>query len=129
MKNLLLAFLLFFVSQTLKAQTDSLEHYTGKFLFPDGSPVTEINVIIENGTLVASSAIGNSELRKTDTKDVFEVVAYAGTATFKRNDQNKVISLLIQVQDITMEGTKSLVNGMLTGLLEVPLELHGAKDR
>lgn len=56
---------------------------------------------------MATSAMGNSEFRRTDTKDVFEVVAYAGTATFRRNDQNKVVGVLIQVQDITMEGTKS----------------------
>ncbi len=94
-------------SLSLSAQTDSLEQYAGKYKFPDGSPVTEIGIVVENGTLMATSAMGNSEFRRTDTKDVFEVVAYAGTATFRRNDQNKVVGVFIQVQDITMEGAKS----------------------
>ena len=96
-----------FGSLSLNAQTDSLDQYTGKYKFPDGSPVTEIGIVVENGILMATSAMGNSEFRRTDTKDVFEVVAYAGTATFRRNDQSKVVGVLIQVQDITMEGSKA----------------------
>ncbi|HRE36940.1 MAG TPA: hypothetical protein PK092_00755 [Chitinophagaceae bacterium] len=107
MKKFLLSLLLIIGSVSLNAQTDSLEQYTGKYKFPDGSPVTEIGIVVENGILMATSAMGNSEFRRTDTKDVFEVVAYAGTATFRRNDQNKVVGVLIQVQDITMEGAKS----------------------
>ena len=88
-------------------QTDSLQEYTGKYRFPDGSPVTEIGVIVENGILTATSPMGNSELKKTDTKDVYEIVAYGGTATFKRTPEGKITTLLIQVQDVTMEGTRS----------------------
>lgn len=88
------------------AQTDSLQAYTGKYKFPDGSPVAEIGVIVENGILTATSAMGNSELRATSTKDVFEVVAYSGTATFKRGDDGKVKMLRIQVQDVDMEGVR-----------------------
>ncbi|MBL7721561.1 MAG: hypothetical protein JNK98_06155 [Chitinophagaceae bacterium] len=107
MKNIFLSLLMIIGSLSLNAQTDSLEQYTGKYKFPEGSPVTEIGIVVENGTLMAASAMGNSEFRRTDTKDVFEVVAYAGTATFRRNDQNKVVGVLIQVQDITMEGSKA----------------------
>lgn len=107
MKKIFLSLLLVACSLLMHAQTDSLEQYIGKYKFPDGSPVTEIGISVENGTLMAASAMGNSEFRKTDTKDVFEVVAYAGTATFRRNDQNKVVGVLIQVQDISMEGSKS----------------------
>lgn len=92
---------------TVNAQVDSLQEYTGKYNFPEGSPVTEVGVIVENGVLTATSVMGNSELKKTDTKDAFELVAYSGLATFKRNDDGKIIGLLIQVQDITMEGTKA----------------------
>ncbi len=91
-----------------QAQADSLvQQYTGKYTFPEGSPVSEIGVIVENGVLTATSAMGNSELKVTETKDVFEVVAYAGTATFKRNADGKVIGVLIQVQDMNLEGTKT----------------------
>jgi hypothetical protein len=107
MQKLFLSIALVFGFTMLNAQTDSLEQYTGKYVFPEGSPVKEIGVVVENGVLTATSAIGNSELRKTDTKDVFEVVAYSGTATFKRNEEGKITGMVIQAQDVNMEGTKS----------------------
>ena len=107
MKKLFLSLLVLISFSAVNAQTDSLQEYTGKYKFPEGSPVTEIGVVMENGVLTATSAMGNSELKKTDTKDVYEVVAYGGTATFKRNPEGKIVTLLIQVQDVTMEGTKS----------------------
>jgi len=107
MKKIFLSLFVLISFSALRAQTDSLQEYTGKYKFPDGSPVTEIGVIVENGVLTATSAMGNSELKKTDAKDVYEIVAYGGTATFKRNGDNKITTLLIQVQDVTMEGTKS----------------------
>jgi hypothetical protein len=107
MKKILLSLFVSACFLTAKAQTDSLQEYTGKYKFPEGSPVSEIGIVAENGTLTGTSAMGNSEFKKTDTKDVFEVVAYGGTATFKRNAEGKIATLLIQVQDITMEGTKT----------------------
>jgi hypothetical protein len=89
------------------AKDSVMTEYTGKFKFPDGSPVTEITLVYENGVLTGQTAMGNSEFKKTDNKDVFEIVAYAGTATFKRNEEGKVTGLRIQVQDIDMEGTRS----------------------
>jgi hypothetical protein len=110
MKKLLsLAFALctfFFVNAQNLSPADSLQEYTGKFKFPDGSPVTEVNVTIENGSLMASSAMGGSELKRRDG-DVFDIVAYGGTATFKRNGDKKVNKLQIQVNDLDMEGEKT----------------------
>jgi len=107
MKAILLALIVTLSFFAANAQTDSLQEYTGKYKFPDGSPVTEIGVVLENGVLTVTTAMGNSELKKTDTKDVFEIVAYSGTATFKRNAEGKITTLQIQVQDINMEGTKT----------------------
>lgn len=102
------ATLFFFAFTSILAQTpqDTLQHYVGKYKFPDGSVVTEITVSVENGTLMASSTLGNAELRKIET-DVFEIVGYGGTATFKRNSDSKVITVQIIVGDINMEGTKT----------------------
>ena len=61
---------------------DTLQQYTGKNKFPDGSVITEVTVTIENGGLLANSAMDSSELWKTKG-DVFEVVAYGATATFR----------------------------------------------
>lgn len=91
---------------TVNAQTDSLQQYTGKYKFPDGSVVTEITVTLDAGVLTANSAMGSSELKRTDG-DVFEIVAYGGTATFKRNAENKISGVQILVGDINLEGTKT----------------------
>ncbi|MBL0269063.1 MAG: hypothetical protein IPP99_10475 [Chitinophagaceae bacterium] len=106
MKQLFFVCMIVMTSLVSQAQTDSLADYTGKYKFPDGSPVTEIGVVIENGILTATSVMGNTELRKTDNKDVFEIVAFGGTATFKRADDGKVKMLRVQVQDVDMEGTR-----------------------
>ena len=88
------------------APADSLKSYTGKYKFPDGNPVTEINVTIENGVLTAGSALGSSELKHREG-DIFELVAYAGTCTFKRNADGKVNKLRVQVNELDMEGEKT----------------------
>lgn len=106
MRKLLLVFFLIAGNLSASAQTDSLQGYLGKYKFPDGSPVSEIGVVIESGMLTATSVMGNSELRATSDKDVFEIVAYAGTATFRRADDGKVSHMRVQVQDIDMEGEK-----------------------
>jgi len=56
--------------------------------------------------LTASSAIGSSELKRREG-DIFDVVAYGGTAIFKRNDEKKVTKLQVQVNDLDMEGEKA----------------------
>ena len=91
---------------TVNAQTDSLNQYTGKYKFPDGSVVTEIIVTLDSTGLIANSAMGSSELKRTEG-DVFEILAYGGIATFKRNAENKISGVHIQVGDIDMEGTKT----------------------
>lgn len=90
----------------VQAQPDTtLQQYTGKYKFPDGNVISEMTVTIENGILMAGSVMGNSELKKTEG-DVFEVVAYSGTATFRRTE-GKITGVQIIVRDIIMEGTKS----------------------
>ncbi|HEV7782795.1 MAG TPA: hypothetical protein VGO58_16080 [Chitinophagaceae bacterium] len=106
MKKLFLSIVLLAGFYTIQAQTDSLKQYTGKYKFPDGSPVTEITITIENGLLMAGSAMGTTEFKPTGTPDVFEIVAYNGTATFKKKE-GKVTGLQIQVGDINMEGEKT----------------------
>lgn len=109
MKKILLSSLLLLVSFiVVNAQQDSLlQKYTGKYKFPEGSVVSEINVTIESGILTATSAMGSTELRKTDTENVFEIVVYGGTATFKKDTVGKIATLQILVGDINIEGTKT----------------------
>lgn len=108
MKKLFLAFFAITCVVTVQAQTpaDSLKEYTGKYKFPEGSAVPEVIVTIENGVLVGASPMGSSELKRIE-KDVFEVVAYSGIATFKRDDQSKINGVKIEVEGMVLEGTKS----------------------
>lgn len=109
MKKIFLSSLIILLSiMSVHAQQDSLlQKYTGKYKFPEGSIVSEINVTIENGILTATSAMGSTELRKTDTENVFEIVVYGGTATFKKDSVGKITTLQILVGDVNIEGTKT----------------------
>lgn len=106
MKKIFLLLIVMTGFLTVQAQNDSLQQYTGKYKFPDGSPVTEITVTLDSTGLTANSAMGSSELKRTEG-DVFEILAYGGTATFKRNAENKISGVHILVGDINMEGTKT----------------------
>lgn len=107
MKKFILSILVLVSFVAVNAQQDTtLQKYIGKYKFPDGSPVTEINVTIENGVLTATSAMGSTELKKTETEHVFEVVVYSGLATFKKNTEGKINGVQIVVGDMTLDGTK-----------------------
>ena len=106
MKKVFFSLLVMVGFVTANAQTDSLQQYTGKYTFPDGSPVAEISLTVDNGILMASSAMGSTEFKPTSTADVYEVVAFGGTATFKRKE-GKVTGVQILVGDVNIEGTKS----------------------
>jgi hypothetical protein len=103
----MLSLMLLCIGSFLKAQSDStLQQYIGKYTFSGDSPVKEIGVVIENGVLTATSAMGNAELKKTDTKDVFEIVGFGGTATFRRNEEGKITGVTLEVQGMVMEGSR-----------------------
>ena len=106
MKNFLFSLITMISFLTVNAQTDSLKQYTGTYKFPDGSPFTEVIVTLDSTGLTATSALGSSELKSTD-KDVFEIVAYGGTATFKRNAENKISGVQVMVGNLNLEGTKT----------------------
>lgn len=115
MRKLMLSFLVFSFTFIATAQQDTtLQQYTGKYKFPEGSVVTEVTVAIENGMLLANSPMGSSELKKTEA-DIFEIVAYGGTATFKRTE-SKVSGVHMIVGDIILEGIKEENTVILTGI-------------
>ncbi len=106
MKKIFFSLFILFGFITVNAQTDSFQQYIGNYKFPDGSPVAEITVTVDNGLLMASSAMGTTEFKPTSTPDVFEVVAYGGTATFKKKE-GKVTGVQILVGDVNIEGEKT----------------------
>lgn len=96
---------LLYAQQATATDSAALKEYTGKYVF-DGGQVSEIQVVIENGLLYATSDQGNSELKRID-KDVFEVVVYTGKATFRRDDKGKVNGVYIEIGDMILDGKKT----------------------
>ena len=124
MKKFLLSVIVLFSFLSINAQSDStMQKYIGKYKFPDGSPVTEINVTIESGILTATSAMGTTELKKMETENVFEIVVYGGTATFKKDTEGKITGVQIVVGDLNMEGVKAEEH-LMTNLLEMGYIRH-----
>ena len=105
-KILLFSLLVMGISFAASAQTDTtLTQYVGKYKFADGSPVTEITVSLENGALSMVSSVGTSPLEK-QAEDVYSITQFQGTATFKRNENRKIIGVSVLAMGYTVEGTK-----------------------
>jgi hypothetical protein len=79
--------------------------YVGKYKFPEGSVVADVDVVIDNGVLMMNSSAGTStlELIKGDT---FSITSFNGTAAFKRNDAKKVIGVHIDAGGYVLDGVK-----------------------
>ena len=93
----------------LRAQDTTLNEYVGTYTFPEGGPVTSVDVKIENGSLVASSTAGSSPLEKI-SKDTFNLVSYDGKVYFSRDSTKKVNGIRIEVQDTILEGKKEALD-------------------
>jgi|688.fasta_scaffold00150_11 hypothetical protein len=105
-KLLLFSLMIMGLSVAVNAQTDTtLQQYTGKYKFGEGSVLAEATVNVENGGLVVVTSYGSSPMVK-QADDVFSVTAFQGTAAFKRNDDKKVVGVSINAMGYTLEGTK-----------------------
>jgi hypothetical protein len=99
-------FLLLCLCTTALTAQDSVQaQLIGKYKFPDGSVVAEVNVVFENGGLTMSSSAGTSalELIKGDS---FNVVSFNGIAVFKRNEAKKVVGVHIDASGYVLDGVK-----------------------
>ena len=104
-KILLMAVILVGVFATANAQTSNLKDYLGKYVFPEGSPVTEVTLTIEDTVLTINSAMGATALEKKGT-DTFYLAAYDAPIIFKRGANNSVETLTIIVQGMELTATK-----------------------
>jgi hypothetical protein len=117
MKSIIMLVGLFLGCHAASAAVDTtLNAYTGKYVFPAGSPTPEAIVSLENGTMTISSSIGSSTLSRIEG-DVFSIVDYNGTAEFKRDEAGAVISVRVVVQDIDMVGTKQRIAAIIKPIL------------
>jgi len=110
--------IIFFVIATLfivalNAQSDKpkppLEDFIGKYTFPDGSVVPEVDVALSDKVLTMSSTAGNSVLTELGI-DSFQIVEFSGIAVFKRGDDKKVNAVHIEAMGYVLDGQKK-ING------------------
>lgn len=93
--------------QAPSAKDSTLQHYVGKYKFPDGSVVAEVTVALVDGALEMSSSAGTSALEKQEAEDLYTIVQFQGTAKFVRDANKKVIGVSINAMGYLLEGTKS----------------------
>lgn len=90
---------------TVKAQSDSLQQYTGTYVFAEGSPVPSVDVTLADGALSMNSAAGNSSLTQLGI-DSFLVVQFSGTAVFQRGEDKQVNAVHIEAAGYILDGKK-----------------------
>lgn len=106
MKKIFLSFLVVLCVTSVKAQADStMKEFTGRYIFPDGSVVTDVTVSLEGEELSMVSSVGVSALTKLGV-DSFSVVEYSGTAVFKRGETNKINGVHIEAAGYILDGIK-----------------------
>ncbi len=109
--SIFLSVFIFSCTAAYDKKHDSLQQYTGKFKFAEGSPVQEINITLENGVLVMNASIGTASLEKKG-EDEFLIPSYSGTAVFKRNEAKKIIGIHIEAGGAILDGTKDEGNNI-----------------
>lgn len=105
MKKFFLSFIVSISFLAVSAQTDSLQQYTGTYVFPEGSPVPSVDVAIGDGALTMNSAAGNSALTQLGV-DSFLVVQFSGTAVFQRGEDKQVNAVHIEAAGYILDGKK-----------------------
>lgn len=91
---------------TVAAQAqDTLQQYTGKYKFPAGGPVAEVEVLLQDGALMMNSTAGASPMRH-EKNDEFTLTAINGIAIFTRTPERKIIGVHIEAMGYVLEGTK-----------------------
>ena len=101
-----MAVILMGVMATANAQTSPLKDYLGKYVFPEGSPVTEVTITAEDTVLTINSAMGSTPLEKKGT-DTFYLAAYDAPIIFKRAADNAVETLTIIVQGMELTAKRA----------------------
>jgi hypothetical protein len=107
-KALLMVLAVVLTTAWVNAQQDSTyKEYTGRYVFPAGSPAPDATVTQEGTTLYISSVIGSATLSRVEA-DVFSIVEYNGTATFRRSPEGKVTGIHVVVADLDLTGTREV---------------------
>jgi len=105
MKKLFLLLIAITTVNLIHAQDTTLQQYTGKYVFPEGGPVPDVEVILSGDGLSMTSAAGSSTLLKLGV-DSFQIVEFSGTSVFKRGEDKKVNGVHIEAMGYVMDGQK-----------------------
>jgi len=126
MKKLFFFFLFVLAILSVKAQSPSptpadppLEDFVGKYVFPDGSVVPDVEVTLADSALTMMSVQGNSSLAKLGV-DSFSIVEFSGTAVFKRGDDKKVNAVHIEAAGYILDGKKDTAGKWSWSMYLVP---------
>jgi hypothetical protein len=84
---------------------DTLQQYIGKYKFPAGGPVAEVEVVLQDGVLMMNSTAGASPMR-WEKNDEFTLTAINGIAVFTRTPERKISGVHIEAMGYVMDGTK-----------------------
>ena len=125
MKSLATLLLLFF-SFAATAQDSTLKEYVGKYSFPEGSPVTSAEVVLNGSELSVTSTAGASVLEKRG-RDTFYLQAFDGLVFFLRNTEGKISGLKVDVQGNVFEGKKDAVAVRARNPLFIDIRRSAAK--
>ena len=113
----------------LNAQTDQpkppLEDFVGKYVFPDGSVVPDVDVTLSGTALTMASSAGTSALVELGI-DSFQIVEFSGTAVFKRGEDKKVNAVHIEAAGYVLDGQKKAGSWSFTYYVK-PKELLSKK--
>jgi hypothetical protein len=113
MKKILLMGIVFLgIFVTVQAQDSPLKEYLGKYTFAEGSPVTEVVLTVQDSVLVSTSSVGAFPLEKKGV-DTFYLAAYDALVIFKRDGNNVVTGVGINVQGMELIGTKAAASSAL----------------
>ena len=92
-------------AQSDPAPMPPLEDFVGKYVFPEGSPVPDVDVSVNSGTLFMNSAAGSSGCTRLGA-DSFLIDQFSGYAVFRRGDDKKVNAVHIEASGYILDGQK-----------------------
>jgi colicin import membrane protein len=84
---------------------NTLDEYTGTYIFPDGSIFSELKVTTNGAVLTMTSAMGSTNLQNNGG-DNFYLNEYGAPVIFKRDSNNVLESVYISVQGLELFGKK-----------------------
>ena len=106
MRKLIIFFLFFSFNFFSRAQDSTLNEYTGKYKFPSGSMVPEVDITLSDNILSITAVLGLASMEKV-SRDTFMIPTYGNALVFfYRNTDNKVASIKIDTGNDVMEGKK-----------------------